>query len=851
MNKSYKTREQLLNELQELRSRSAETEETLRAILAGEVDGLVIHTAEGDHVFTLSGADQPYRVMVETMSEGAATLAADRTILFCNQHFVDIVRGSLEKVIGTSIYRYISPSDLQRFDTLIEQGLKGDSKMELTLTTGGGNFTPVLLSISPLDHKGTPGAICLIVTDLTEQKRNEEILAEEKLTTQILKQTAELLVLCDHHGQIIRANRSSERLLGKSPILQLFDKAFNLLHPDGTPFVLLSRMDGKPLHSVEVNFRDNNNKSFSFLLSANSFISKKGFNGIVVVMVDITERKRIDEALRESETRFRTVLDNSLDVIYRLNLQSDRFDYISPSAEKVMGYSVDELMGLDGEAALHMIHPDDLLDVQTAYARLERTSDSAVEYRQRTKSGEYRWLSNHLSITRDSAGRPLYRNGNIRDITERKKIQGALRRSEAGFRLLSETAERLIMWKDVKTVISDLCIKTMAHLDCQVFFNYHVIEEAGRLHLNAFAGITDNEAKKIEWLDYGESISGCSARDKAPVVVENIQAMNDSQVEWVKIQGIQAHACFPLMIQNKVIGTLAFGTRTRSFFSNEDIVLMKRVADQVATATERTRLIDELQQSRDELELRVQKRTADLEKVNEALKRSNVALEDFAHVASHDLQEPLRKIRTFGERLATVEMSSMSELELDYLARMQQAAARMQTLIQELLKYSRVTSNQEHFKFINLRKPAEEAIRDLNLLMEESGGSVEIDELPEVEANANQMRQLFQNLISNSLKYRSDKKKPLIRISTGHSTEEGFHEIHIEDNGIGFDEIYVDKIFKPFQRLHGKSSQYPGTGMGLAICRKIVEIHDGSITAKSEPDKGSTFIVRLPKKHIT
>ena len=128
MNKSDRTRQQLLDELQELTSRMMEAEETLRAILSGEVDGLVVSTAEGDRVFTLSGADHPYRVMVETMNEGAVTLAADGTILFCNQRFADIVKGSLEKVMGSSIYQYISSTDLPLFKALLEQGLKGTAR---------------------------------------------------------------------------------------------------------------------------------------------------------------------------------------------------------------------------------------------------------------------------------------------------------------------------------------------------------------------------------------------------------------------------------------------------------------------------------------------------------------------------------------------------------------------------------------------------------------------------------------------------------------------------------------------------------------------------------------------------
>jgi PAS domain S-box-containing protein len=190
MNKSHRTRRQLLDELLELASRTMEAEETLHAILSGEVDGLVIKTTEGDRVFTLSGAEHPYRVMVETMNEGAATLASDGTILFCNQRFAEIVKGSLEKVIGSSIYQYISTTDLPLFEALVERGLKGNSKGELALQTGGENSAPVLLSISTLQHMDMPGAVCAVMVDITERKKMEETL--KKSHNDLERQTVEL-----------------------------------------------------------------------------------------------------------------------------------------------------------------------------------------------------------------------------------------------------------------------------------------------------------------------------------------------------------------------------------------------------------------------------------------------------------------------------------------------------------------------------------------------------------------------------------------------------------------------------------------------------------------------------------
>jgi PAS domain S-box-containing protein len=218
MNKPDKTRQQLLDELQELTPRMMEAEETLRAILGGEVDGLIVSTAEGDRVFTLSGADHPYRIMVETMNEGAVTLAADGTILFCNQRFADIIKVPLEKVMGSSIHSYFSSANLQLFKVLLEQGLKGNSKGELVLQAGGENSAPILLSISPLQHMDIPGAVCAVMVDITELKKMEEALQISATNYRRLFEAAQdgILILDAETGQITDVNPFIIKMLGYS-----------------------------------------------------------------------------------------------------------------------------------------------------------------------------------------------------------------------------------------------------------------------------------------------------------------------------------------------------------------------------------------------------------------------------------------------------------------------------------------------------------------------------------------------------------------------------------------------------------------------------------------------------------
>lgn len=241
------------------------------------------------------------------------------------------------------------------------------------------------------------------------------------------------------------------------------------------------------------------------------------------------------------------------------------------------------------------------------------------------------------------------------------------------------------------------------------------------------------------------------------------------------------------------------------------------------------------------------------------LARSNSELEQFAYVASHDLQEPLRKIQAFGDRLKTKCDAINLQDGRDYLERMQSAAARMQTLINDLLTFSRVISAAQPFVPVDLGGIVKGVLSDLEVRIEQTKARIEVGELPTIEGDPLQMRQLFQNLIGNALKFQLPGAHPFVKIhakilkspfsATPDERPYGEQcELSIEDNGIGFDEKYVDKIFAVFQRLHGRN-EYEGTGVGLAVCRRITDRHGGGINAKSRPGEGAKFIITLPVHH--
>jgi len=233
-----------------------------------------------------------------------------------------------------------------------------------------------------------------------------------------------------------------------------------------------------------------------------------------------------------------------------------------------------------------------------------------------------------------------------------------------------------------------------------------------------------------------------------------------------------------------------------------------------------------------------------LKKASEELIRSNKELEQFAYVASHDLQEPVHKILAFGDRIKTLPQEN--EKLQDYLNRMLKAAGQMRQLIMDLLQFARVTTRAQPFISVALDGVIKKVLVDLDFRVSEKGAKVRVGPLPKVQGDPMQMQQLFHNLISNALKFSKPDQVPQVEIES-RSHPQGWVEILVRDQGIGFDEAYIDKIFQPFQRLQSRS-QYEGTGMGLSLCQKIVQRHGGTLSAKSSQGKGALFIVKLPLK---
>ncbi len=345
---------------------------------------------------------------------------------------------------------------------------------------------------------------------------------------------------------------------------------------------------------------------------------------------------------------------------------------------------------------------------------------------------------------------------------------------------------------------------------------------------------------------------GACSRSRAMVLGALTLRRPDGQTRTWRCEGAVLRPWSP-----EATTLLMLRLRSREAAGRRFALLNDKIAALSRQVHERLEAEAALRRAHEQLEERVAERTAALSRANAELERSNRALEEFASVASHDLQEPLRKIQVFGTFLGEREARHLDPEGRAYLARMLHAARRMQTLITDLLKLSRVAAGRPLVP-VDLDEVVRGVLADLEARIAQEAARVEVGPLPVIEADPLQMRQLLQNLIGNALKFHRPGVPPVVRISgevvpapqgaAGDGDARTCCRIEVADNGIGFDEQYRDRIFTLFQRLHGRGS-YEGTGVGLAICQRIVERHGGRITARSRPGEGATFVVLLPVAH--
>jgi PAS domain S-box-containing protein len=523
---------------------------------------------------------------------------------------------------------------------------------------------------------------------------------------------------------------------------------------------------------------------------------------------------------------------------------------------EIVGYTREELLATKFQS---ITYNDDLEKSLSLVKRLlaGEIATYTMEKRYIRKDGSLVWINLTVSLARDEANVPQYFISVIENIDERKRVeverndlllraQHARKEAEVARRQLAENQQRLALAQKVGRI---------GTFEWDIVSNEVVwtpeLEALYGLEVGGFGGKYENWSQRVYPDDLQraeESLHG-AAIGGPPYNVEFRIVLPDGSQRWMLAKGeVTAYD-----VQNRPIKMIGV---------NID------VTERIEAELEKDRINQSLQDLNANLEAIVTQRTEILRQVNTELQRSNQELQDFAYVASHDLQEPLRKIQAFGNLLEEEYGPALGDGKA-YLDRMRNAAGRMRVLIEDLLTFSRVTTKAQPFVPVDLATVVYEIVDDLEPRLKATQGRVEIGTLPTIEADHQQMHQLFQNLLVNAVKFCRPGVPPLVKvyaelhddpelvvddveteaklaeISTTLTVVRQHYQIFVEDNGIGFDEKYLDRIFTVFQRLHGKS-EYEGTGIGLAVVRKIVERHGGTITATSSVGQGATFIVTLP-----
>ncbi|MBD2506410.1 GAF domain-containing protein [Nostoc muscorum FACHB-395] len=567
-------------------------------------------------------------------------------------------------------------------------------------------------------------------------------------------------------------------------------------------------------------------------------------DGLSIYFQDITERRRTVEALRESEERWQLALHGNNDDIWDWNLKTNEV-FFSTRWKEILGYKDHEVSN-GWDEWIKRIHPDErdwvLQAFQDHFAK--KTPFYVCEYRVQCQDGSYKWILDRGQALWDALGDIVRMVGSYTDITDRKQADEELKRQNLRSQLFAEITlkirESLQIDEILETTVTE--VQKLLNADRVLIFRLEsdgsgtVVQEAVLpgwpviLRKNLF-----DPCFKEEYIE--------RYRQGRVSAMEDIETahIQPCHREFLQQFAVRANLVVPILVRDGIWGLLlAHQCAAPRKWNNFETELLQQLANQIGIALSQAQLLEkETQQSQE-------------------LVRSNAELEQFAYVASHDLQEPLRMVTSYLQLLERRYKNQLDANADQFITYAVDGARRMQTLINDLLNYSRVSTRGQPFKLVDCDVILQRAIANLQIAIADNQAIVTYDSLPEVMADTTQLTQVFQNLIGNAIKF-CQNQQPQIHIGVAkpnpNSDEESLNSIPladewlfwIRDNGIGLESQYAERIFIIFQRLHGRD-KYPGTGIGLAICKKIIERHGGRIWVESKPGQGSTFYFTIPDR---
>jgi PAS domain S-box-containing protein len=551
--------------------------------------------------------------------------------------------------------------------------------------------------------------------------------------------------------------------------------------------------------------------------------------GRLWVLDDITEQKQAEAALRRSEERFQLIVRATNDAVWDWDLYTDRV-WWNEGITTLFGYPLQDV-DIGVSWWYDHIHPDDRARVIAGIQSVIQHNGQSwsAEYRYRRSDGSYAYVFDRGYVVREADGHPVRMLGGMTNITDRKQAQVVLERQNQRIKLFAEVTLKIRQSLQVEEILQTTVTEIKKILGTDRTLVYRLwpdgtgsgVAEAVFPDLPPVLGYTFPEEvfpAEMRQLYLQGRIGSVSDVENDPTILPCL-------VTYLRQFQVKAKLVVPIVTQEQLWGLLvAHQCHQPRQWTQDETELLKQLADQIGIALTQAQLLEQETRQRQELV------------------RSNTELQQFAYIASHDLQEPLRMVTSYLQLLERRYKGKLDANADDFIHFAVDGASRMKALIHDLLTYSRVGTHGKAFEPTDCMEVIQRSIANLKVAIEESQATVTYDVLPTVHGDAVQLTQLFQNLMSNAIKFRAA-APPTIHIRAELRDREWV--ISVQDNGIGIEPQYSEQIFVIFQRLH-RRTDYSGTGIGLAVCKKIVERHGGRIWVQSELDQGATFYFTLP-----